>query len=299
MSELIHDGVSEKADRFLLELADSVAIAINPAEDPNNALLGPERATSIRLAKMRSRLRDFEPLRHFLTPRRLLPWVEAHLHLVDSLRSRCGVQSYDKEAGSLELTSLARDLALRVCPPEVYNAMIDPLVDPWDETRGTYGDANHNLRLLRDWALAATSNVPDKGTATDDEWLAKAREYANLIPGQGRNAPDNGAATDDGDPSEGTPEGPKKTRKRRKRLSQEATPLTAKQLEAMQIVGECKGDFAEAARRLGKDRKTVVDHYEAATKKAGKRQMKHMTQQIAKDRRGQDNLADGDDRRGI
>ena len=73
--------------------------------------------------------------------------------------------------------------------------------------------------------------------------------------------------------------------------------LTAKQLEASQIVAECKGDIAEAARRLGKDAKTVRQHYTAATKKLGKTVVKHATKQLPSDRRGQANIADGEDRR--
>ena len=83
--------------------------------------------------------------------------------------------------------------------------------------------------------------------------------------------------------------------KRRKPLVE--PNLTAKQLEAMQIVGECKGDIAEAARRLGKDRSTIKQHYDAATAKLGKRPPKHSTEQHATDRRGQANLATDSDKR--
>jgi predicted DNA-binding protein (UPF0251 family) len=83
----------------------------------------------------------------------------------------------------------------------------------------------------------------------------------------------------------------------RKRKSSVDIKLTGKQLEASQIVAECKGDIAEAARRLGKDRATVEQHYSAAMKKLGKTVVKHATTQLPSDRRGQVNIADGQDRR--
>jgi DNA-binding CsgD family transcriptional regulator len=83
----------------------------------------------------------------------------------------------------------------------------------------------------------------------------------------------------------------------RKRKSSVDPELTAKQLEASQIVAECKGDIAEAARRLGKDRATVEQHYNAAMEKLGKAVVKHTTKQLPSDRRGQATIADGQDRR--
>ena len=86
--------------------------------------------------------------------------------------------------------------------------------------------------------------------------------------------------------------------KRRKRASSKPRQLTAKQLEAAQIVGECKGNFAEAARRLGKDRKTVKQSYDAAMKKLGKEAVAtHQTRWYPRDRRGQAYLTAEDDRR--
>jgi hypothetical protein len=91
------------------------------------------------------------------------------------------------------------------------------------------------------------------------------------------------------------PTGDNRPRRNRKPLNPKE--LTPKQLEASQIVAECKGDIAEAARRLGKDRATVEQHYRAAMKKLGKTVVKYKTKQLPSDRRGQANLADGQDRR--
>jgi DNA-binding CsgD family transcriptional regulator len=85
--------------------------------------------------------------------------------------------------------------------------------------------------------------------------------------------------------------------RRRKRPPTTGRPLSEKQIEAMQIVGDCKGNLAEAARRLGKDPKTVRQHYNAALRKLGKAAVKHATRALPSDRRGQVNLSADDDRR--
>jgi hypothetical protein len=87
------------------------------------------------------------------------------------------------------------------------------------------------------------------------------------------------------------------TKQHRKRPPLEAAPLTEKQTEVVQIVGECKGNFAEAGRRLGLDRKTVKQHYQAAMGKMGKAAIKRVTGPLPCDRRGQSRLTDDDDRR--
>jgi hypothetical protein len=56
-------------------------------------------------------------------------------------------------------------------------------------------------------------------------------------------------------------------KKPRKRRQSDPRPLTPIQAEAVQIVGECQGDIAKAARHLGKDRKTVEQNYEAGMAK--------------------------------
>jgi hypothetical protein len=88
-----------------------------------------------------------------------------------------------------------------------------------------------------------------------------------------------------------------KKRIRRQSKPREPRPLTAKEVEAVQIVGECKGNIAEAARRLGKDRKTVDEAYKSGLGKLGKEPVKRGTQTLPRDRRGQTYLAADDDRR--
>ena len=76
-------------------------------------------------------------------------------------------------------------------------------------------------------------------------------------------------------------------RRRRPPLTPKARPLTARQAEVVQIVGECRGDLAEAARRLGIDRKTVKESYDAGNRKLGIRAMpKPKTVALPVDRRG-------------
>jgi len=85
-----------------------------------------------------------------------------------------------------------------------------------------------------------------------------------------------------------------KGRAKRRRMSN-PSPLTAKQVEAVQIVSECKGNLAEAAKRLGVHHSTLQEHHKAAMKKLGKSVVKHATRPMPEDRRGQANVADGDD----
>ncbi len=98
-------------------------------------------------------------------------------------------------------------------------------------------------------------------------------------------------------PTEVSPtNGPKR---KRHRASGKIQPLTAKQLEAVQIVGECRGNIAEAAKRLGKARKTVEQHYKTGMEKLGASAPRHGTQRLPADRRGQENLCAADDRRNL
>jgi len=59
----------------------------------------------------------------------------------------------------------------------------------------------------------------------------------------------------------------KARRKRGRRAAGKPRPLTARQLEALGRVAECKGNIAEAARQLGVDRKTVRQHVDAGLTK--------------------------------
>jgi DNA-binding CsgD family transcriptional regulator len=90
---------------------------------------------------------------------------------------------------------------------------------------------------------------------------------------------------------------PAAQRRKRKRQPVKGKALTPRQAEVVHIVGECKGDFAAVGRRLGIDRKTVEQHYNAAMQKLGKAAVKHATQPLRSDRRGQADLTPEDDRR--
>lgn len=86
-------------------------------------------------------------------------------------------------------------------------------------------------------------------------------------------------------------------RKRRRRPSETPPKVTGKQAEVVQVVGECKGNFSEAARRLALDRKTVKQHYNAAMRKTGAVVRKVLTGRLPTDNRGQVSLTE-DRRRG-
>ncbi|HPD14577.1 MAG TPA: hypothetical protein PLE19_06495 [Planctomycetota bacterium] len=89
--------------------------------------------------------------------------------------------------------------------------------------------------------------------------------------------------------------------RRRRRASEAASKLTVRQLEAVQIVGECKGNFTEAARRMGlKDPKSVRELYEKGVRKAGVAAvLKPKMIREAQDRRGQSLIADKDEGEGV
>jgi hypothetical protein len=61
----------------------------------------------------------------------------------------------------------------------------------------------------------------------------------------------------------------KATVRQRRRSPQRRSP-TEKQLEVLMVVQECKLNFAEAARRLKRDPKTVRQYYDAAIRNAGR-----------------------------
>ena len=76
---------------------------------------------------------------------------------------------------------------------------------------------------------------------------------------------------------------------KKRRRQREPSELTDKQLEAAQIVGQHKGNIAAAARALGKDYKTVQQHYERAMEKMGKNVLpKPKTRSLSRDKRGQE-----------
>lgn len=84
--------------------------------------------------------------------------------------------------------------------------------------------------------------------------------------------------------------------KRRRRTGKKK--LSARQLQAAQLYGECKGNMAEVARQMRVCSKTARQHYQAALRRLGRVAVKHLTGRLPTDRRGQENVADGDDERG-
>jgi hypothetical protein len=84
------------------------------------------------------------------------------------------------------------------------------------------------------------------------------------------------------------------TRKRRRRVSpKETNPLTAKEAEAVHLVGEHKGNFAAAGRAAGKSGTAMRKLYEKAMKKLGKSALPSpKTKRLPSDRRGQPSIAD-------
>jgi hypothetical protein len=89
------------------------------------------------------------------------------------------------------------------------------------------------------------------------------------------------------------------TRKRRAGKPPKPRPLTARQTEVIQIVGNCNGNIAKAAKRLGLNRKTVDEAYRAGMGKLGKTVVtsRDKTRLLARDRRGQCDLSEDDDKR--
>jgi len=89
---------------------------------------------------------------------------------------------------------------------------------------------------------------------------------------------------------------------RRPPLEPKTRRLTPRQTEVMQIVGECKGNFAEAGRRLSLDRTTVKQHYAAALEKmkaagvrAPDRQLKKAVGPLPKGARGEVDIYENKD----
>jgi hypothetical protein len=67
--------------------------------------------------------------------------------------------------------------------------------------------------------------------------------------------------------------------------------LTPTQIEAVQLVGEHKGNCAAAAKAAGKSPQAMRKLYLKAMKKLGQKPVKHTTQGLPTDRRGQATIA--------
>jgi predicted DNA-binding protein (UPF0251 family) len=90
----------------------------------------------------------------------------------------------------------------------------------------------------------------------------------------------------------------RKRRKRRRSSNETPKPLTELQVEAIKLHGDCEGNTAEVARRMGISRKAAEQHIKLANKKLGKMAVqKKKTKSLPTDRRGQENLSEDDDRR--
>lgn len=95
-----------------------------------------------------------------------------------------------------------------------------------------------------------------------------------------------------------------KSKARKRRPSSRHATITDVQAHTLQIVGECNGNFAEAARKLGKDQKTVREAYEAGMRKLGAQTAKTLNQlrrterptSLPEDSRGQVNACAPSDR---
>jgi hypothetical protein len=77
--------------------------------------------------------------------------------------------------------------------------------------------------------------------------------------------------------------------KHRRSPPKKPRPLTEKQTEAMQLVGEHKGDITAAARAAGKSRQAMAKLYQKACAKLGQsvREKAPQTRRLPTDRRGQ------------
>jgi hypothetical protein len=81
-------------------------------------------------------------------------------------------------------------------------------------------------------------------------------------------------------------------RRRRRTSPRKPWPLTEEQTEAYHLVTEHKGNVTAAAKVAGKSRQAMRKLYKKAMKKLGQKAVKHGTQALPTDRRGQCTVAD-------
>jgi hypothetical protein len=91
--------------------------------------------------------------------------------------------------------------------------------------------------------------------------------------------------------------GPQAAAKRRRRANRKPPPLTEKQIEAMHLVAEHKGNYTAAGAAAGKSRQAMEKLYRKATKKLGTNPMKAFVKahSLPTDHRGQICLAESED----
>jgi hypothetical protein len=96
----------------------------------------------------------------------------------------------------------------------------------------------------------------------------------------------------------GSKDNGKQSRRRRRKGNRKTRPLTAKESEAVHIVGEHKGNITKAAEEIGVSRQALTKRFKAAHKKLGTKAMpKPKTKPMPTDRRGQETTSEADDRR--
>jgi hypothetical protein len=82
-------------------------------------------------------------------------------------------------------------------------------------------------------------------------------------------------------------------RTRRRQAPATTNPLTAKEVEAMQLVGEHEGNITAAAKAAGRTRQAMSKSFRKALGKMGKKVMpRPKTQALPTDRRGQIDVPD-------
>ncbi len=140
-------------------------------------------------------------------------------------------------------------------------------------------DAAEHLWNL--WDVGAV----DRPTTVNGRWSGR-RVPANVLACLESAAADLRAAVDAELPqaTSGT------TTRRRRKGRQKARALTEKQAEAVQLVGEHKGNRTAAAEAAGVSRQVMTRRYEAAMRKLGRSALKHRTVPLPQDRRGQSSV---------
>jgi hypothetical protein len=106
------------------------------------------------------------------------------------------------------------------------------------------------------------------------------------------------AAAGDAGGGQGEETAAKSKRKKKRRCP--LRPLTDRQAEVMEVVARHEGNIPAAAAELGVSRQYTSDTYRTGCRKLGmqpKRRSAHKEQPFPRDRRGQDRVAEGDDRR--
>ncbi len=84
-------------------------------------------------------------------------------------------------------------------------------------------------------------------------------------------------------------------RRSRRRQITRGRPLTPKQVEAVQIYGECKGNLTKAAANIGIDRTSFRERLDGAYEKLGQKRPKRQglrARRLPQDRRGQVNITE-------